>query len=594
MNFGCKRRVGRFLCLLAVGFWLPVLAGTSSGAMESKNSSGKKVTLQFQGMEIVEVLKILAEEAGFNVAAGKNVSGRVNLFVKEVDPWEVLEVILKSNDLAYERQGQILSIVTRQEYETLHGMPFQDRRVLRSVAPRYSKAGDLGRALAQVKSNIGRVISDEATNTLILMDSPDLVEQMVKLASEMDQPLETRVFSLNHGSVKTLGPALQDAVTKNLGKLLLDERTNRIVVTDTPDSLERIARVVEAFDARSMEVFIDAKILQVSLSDKFQLGIDWEVLARENITVKGPNALNLTSGGSLKIAQAALNGAGDYKTLVEALRTFGSTRILSEPRLMVVNNQEAKILVGSKEPYVTTQISQTGTGTAVTAEAVNFIDVGVKMHVTPAVTRDGFVQMKIRPEISSKTGVLTTSQKNEIPIVESTEAETVLIVEDGGTVILGGLIKDENSLDEQRIPLLGDIPILGLPFRSTKKTVKRTELVVFLTPHIVTGQRNEPAPEPDAGDSPRDESAYRDALIQRIQAVAGVQASAEGVRGSADVSFMLTPDGHLKNFPEVTRADKEELRRLAKQAVFVASPFPAFPPELGKEPRSFQVAVRYE
>ena len=594
MSFGCKQRIRGFLCLLAAGFWLPVLAGTPAGAAEPGNPSGKKVTLQFQGMEIVEVLKILAEEAGFNVVAGRDVSGRVTLFVKEVDPWEVLEVILRANDLAYERQGQILSILTRREYETLYGSPFQDRRVFRSVVVRYTKAADLSRALAQVKSNIGRVIADEATNTLIFMDSPDLVEQMEKLVRQMDQPLETRVFSLNYSAVKTLGPVLQEMITPNLGKLLLDERTNRIMVTDTPDTLKRITQAAEAFDARPTQVLIDAKILQISLSDKFQLGIDWGALARENITVKGLNALNLTSGGSLKIAQAALNDEGDYSVLIEALRTFGKTRIISEPRITVVNNQEAKILVGTKEPYVTTQISQAGTGTAVTAEAVNFIDVGVKLYVTPTIARDGFVQMKIRPEISSKTGTLTTSQKNEIPIVETAEAETVLMVQDGGMVILGGLIKEEHSLDQQRIPLLGDIPILGAPFRSTKNTMKRTELVVFLTPRVVTGMRNEAAPALGSGDLPRDEAAYRGALVQQIQAIAGVQASVEKTRGNATISFTLTPDGHLKHSPEVVQADQEELRSLARQAVLVAAPFPVFPSEFGKESRNFKIVIRYE
>ena len=525
--------------------------------------------------------------------AGKNVSGRVNLFVKEVDPWEVLEVILRANDLAYERQGQILSIVTRQEYEALYGMPFQDRRVLRSVAPRYSKAGDLSRALAQIKSNVGRVIADETTNTLILMDSPDLVEQMEKLIRQMDQPLETRVFSLNYSSVKILGPVLQEVVTKNLGRLLLDERTNRIAVTDTPDNLERIAQVLEAFDARSTQVLIDAKILQISLSDKFQLGIDWEALVRENITIKGPNALNLTSGGSLKIAKAALSHAGDYKTLIEALRTFGSTRILSEPRIMAVNNQEAKILVGAKEPYVTTQISQTGTGTAVTAETVNFIDVGVKLYVTPTIARDGFIQMKIRPEISSKTGVLTTSQKNEVPIVESTEAETVLMVEDGGMVILGGLIKDEHSLDQQRIPLLGDIPILGIPFRSTKKTVKRTELVVFLTPRIVTGGRGERPAGPEAVSAERSEMDYETLVADKIRDVVRLQTLLEKGEGAVTVQFTVASDGRIQGSPTVLRTDGKSLGSLAQQAVFAASPFPSFTGKSAKELRTFRVSLNY-
>ena len=258
-----------------------------------------------------------------------------------------------------------------------------------------------------------------------------------------------------------------------------------------------------------------------------------------------------------------------------------------------MNNQEAKILVGSKEPYVTTQISQTGTGTAVTAESVNFIDVGVKLFVTPSIARDGFVQMKIRPEISSRTGTLTTAQKNEIPIVETTEAETVVMVEDGNVVILGGLIKDEVSRDEQRVPILGDIPILGIPFRSTKKTVKRTELVLFLTPHIITGgaPRPEEAAEKSAQEGGWD---YEEQLSHRIQKVVEIQRLLEKPKGQVIIEFTLNPDGRIWGVPKVVSADPEDLGHLARQAVLAASPFVPFPPGLGNKARTFKVSLDYE
>ncbi len=228
-------------------------------------SAPGKVTLQFQGMDIVEVLKILAEQAGFDLVAGKNVSGRATLFLKEVDPWEALEVVLAANELAYEKRGEILTIMTQRDYELLHGQPFQDRRVLKSFMPRYAKAADLSRALAQIKSNIGRVVADEATNTLILMDTPDLVEQMFQLSQQMDQPVESRVFSLNNAPVKGLVPSIQETLTKGVGRLSVDERSNQLVVTDTPARLKDIAQIIQAFDERSTEVLIDAKILQVIL-----------------------------------------------------------------------------------------------------------------------------------------------------------------------------------------------------------------------------------------------------------------------------------------------------------------------------------------
>ncbi len=450
--------------------------------------------------------------------------------------------------------------------------------------------------LSQVKSDIGRVIVDESTNTLILMEAPPLIYRMDKLAHQMDQPLETRVFALNNSPVKTMVLLIQEAVTKGMGKVAMDERTNQVMVTDYPAKLEELARMIKAFDERSLEVFIEAKILQVSLSDKFQLGIDWQDFLSKQLKLQGLTGLGLTSGGRIIFSSLDKKRAGEAEIVLEALRTYGDTRILSEPRLTVVNNQEAKILVGSKEPYVTTQISQAGTGTAITAEQVSFIDVGVKLFVTPTITRDGFVQMKIRPEVSSKMGTLTTSQKNDIPIVETAEAETVLLVESGGTVILGGLIKDEVSSDQNRIPVLGDIPLLGRVFRTNKETTKRTELVVFLTPRIVSGTLREQAvdalrvsPEVET-----DGAGYYSMLMESVQRVANTQARPAETKGTVVVEFTVASTGRLEGPPRVVDSEMKKLNSFAKQAVISAAPFPRFPIRFEKGAKTFKVPITYE
>ena len=171
----------------------------------------------------------------------------------------------------------------------------------------------------------------------------------------------------------------------------------------------------------------------------------------------------------------------------DALETVGETNILSAPRIMVVNNKEAKILVGSTEPYVTTTTTTPSAGPTTTAESVNFIDVGVKLYVTPTIHEDDFITMKIKPEVSSVTSNLTTSNNNTIPIVETSEAETTVNVKDGVTVIIGGLIKEETINTTKQIPFLGKIPVLGMIFRSTNNSTSKTEIVIFLTPRIVTG-----------------------------------------------------------------------------------------------------------
>jgi len=475
------------LVLLAAALSL----GAGPAAPGPAAAVGPRVTLAVSGMDVLVVLKDLAEQAQLNLVASKNVTGKVTLFVKDVPLDDALDLILVANELAAERRGDLLYVMPAREYELTYGRPYRDQRIVKVLPLQYAKAAPVSTVLAQAKSTIGKVIVDEGSNTLFLVDAPEAVEQMRAMVAAMDQPTERRTVVLNYAKAKDLAPKIQEVLTKGLGAMQADDRANAVIVTDTPAKLLEIEAMLQTFDQRSRQVLIEAKIVQIALSDKFQMGVDWTSLANKFITVKGLGALNLASGGQLKLATPDMTTRGDYRVVLEALRIFGDTKILSEPRITALNGQEAKILVGSKEPYVTQSTSQAGTGTAVTAEQVTFLDVGVKLFVTPTIAQDGYVQLKIRPEVSAKTGTLTTSQKNEIPIVETSEAETTLLVQDGATLILGGLMKDEKSKDHQRIPLLGDIPILGYLFRTTKDTTKRTELLVFLTPHIVTGARGE-------------------------------------------------------------------------------------------------------
>ena len=172
---------------------------------------------------------------------------------------------------------------------------------------------------------------------------------------------------------------------------------------------------------------------------------------------------------------------------LEALETIGDTNTLSSPSIIAVNNQEAKILVGSTEPYVTTTTTTPASGPTTTAESVNFIDVGVKLYVTPTIHRDNFVTLNIKPEVSTVTSTITTSNNNTIPIVDTSEAETIVMVKSGVTIIIGGLIKEERIESINKVPLLGDVPLLGMAFRNDDLLVRKTETVIFLTPTIISG-----------------------------------------------------------------------------------------------------------
>jgi type II secretory pathway component GspD/PulD (secretin) len=160
----------------------------------------------------------------------------------------------------------------------------------------------------------------------------------------------------------------------------------------------------------------------------------------------------------------------------------------------VVNNQEAKILVGSAEPYVTSTVTTSASGPNTTAESVIFLEVGVKLYVTPTISNDGFITMKIKPEVSAVTDSLTTSNNNQIPIVSTSEAETTVMIKDGVSIIIGGLIKEEKVHMVKGVPMLGRIPLIGAAFRSESDSVKKTEIAIFLRATIIKGDTAEKVP----------------------------------------------------------------------------------------------------
>lgn len=449
--------------------------------------AGGKISLDIKGMDVVDVLKMLASRSGVNIVVGKNVAGRVTLFLKNVAVQDAFELVLLSNELAYEKKGDIINVMTQKDYETLYGERYSDKKDTRILQLKNAKASDVARSLTQIKTSIGKVVADEASNTIALIDVPDRIKEMEEFIKSSDSPIGTEVFGLNYASADKLQPKLQEVLTKGVGVLSVDERTNKIAVTDYPDKLDEIAKIISAFDERMPQVLIDAQIIEIKPSDKFEMGVDWDFWIKRHFDMR--MALPAGTANRLFIGSPAsdtVTNPGDHKAVIDLLQTIGDTKILSSPRITALNNQEARILVGTKDAYITSTTSQADT-TAVTAQSVNFVDVGIKLYVTPTINRVGFVTMKLRPEISSavRTDITSDGKITQIPIVTTSEAETSVMVKDGLTILIGGLKKDSRTKTVKKIPVVGDIPFLGALFRSTIDDLQTTELVILLTPHIV-------------------------------------------------------------------------------------------------------------
>jgi general secretion pathway protein D len=459
------------------------------GGLAKPAGLAKRLSLELRAMDVLAVLKFLAEQGDFNVVPGKNVGGRVSLAVKDISIQDALDIIALTNELAYVVQNRVIHVMTEADYQKLFGSPFADQREVKTVHLQYADAGTVATVLGNVKSTVGRVVADPATRTIILIDVPDKVAQMVTAVEGMDRAaqLQTKPFELRYGKAADVKPEVEKALTPKLGAVRLDKRTNTLVVTDLASQMQDIQRIIRAFDRRTREVVIQAKIVEVRLEDRLQIGIDWEVLFRAMVNVDMrqifPVQPAITTGGKLILGTFA---SDNWRAVLDLLQSVGKTNILSTPQIAVVENEEAKILVGTKQAYVTSAVTQTQQA-ATTAEQVTFVDVGLQFKVAPTINDEGFVTMKIRPEVSSVTSELRTAAGNVIPIVDTSSAETTVMVKDGNTVVIAGLIKEERTDTARKFPILGDIPILGFFFRSRNDSALKTELLFFLTPTIFSG-----------------------------------------------------------------------------------------------------------
>ncbi len=444
--------------------------------------------LDLKDVDIADVLKLISQKSGLNIVVGNNVAGKVTLYLKSVTAIDVLDIIAKTNDLAYIQENRLVHVMAGADYERNYGRKFfkKTKTILQRL--NYISIAEVVPMLERMKSPGGVILADARSGTISLNDMPENILDMVAFIREIDVPRMTQVFDLTYAKAEDLGERINFILTPMVGSMRFDKRTNKISVTDIPDKIREIEQMINAFDVKEQQVAIEAKIIQVILSDQFQMGVDWQAVLNSQHDLKIEGKMDIL-GATQKFGRMSICTLADdnYQAMMEALETFGRTQNLSNPHIMVVNNQEAKILIGSSVPYVTSTTTTPATGSTTTAETINFIEVGVKLYVTPTVHKDGFVTLKIKPEVSSVTRNVTTSNNNTIPVVETSEAETTVVVKDGVTIVIGGLIKDEKINTDSRVPFLGSIPLVGGAFRNKDHLTRKTELVIFLTPRIVSG-----------------------------------------------------------------------------------------------------------
>lgn len=622
-----------------------------------------RISLDLKGLDIVEVIKILAAKKNLSVVLGANVKGKVTIFLKDVDVMDAFDIILVSNELAYDRRGDIIYVMTQREYEDIYGERYLNKKEAALFRLKYCQVAEVAKALNQMKSKVGKVIADDVSNTVIAIDGPASIAQMKDAVQSMDVPTVTKIFELKYAKAADLKTNITDSLTKGIGSIRIDERTNKIVITDLESKMGQMSEMIAAFDARLQQVLIESKIVSITLDDRLKFGIDWQSfitklnheVMKKSIDIK--SLFEIATAGSLnpgfQLILGSLNSSQDYAIMIQALKTIGDTNLLSSPRITAINNQEAKIMVGKSQPYATNTTTVPAAGGATVGTSLTFLDIGVKLFVTPTINKDGLISMKIKPEVSSSTTNYTYgSPATTVPVIETTQAETSVMVRDGTTIIIGGLIKDERTKSINKVPILGSIPWVGLLFQKIDDHVTKQEIVVFLTPHIITGmddyldqpktapvgeegyfttsdrtafERRYPTPiDPSMfsrGDEARIAKYNQEQRGEQYLPVKGMQTTAipsgmeeynfivknriagvvaakkpnwfSPLKGNASVTFVLSPDGKLASGPEVLDSSDRKAGAEAVKFVRRAAPFPAFPDSAEKSDKRFSVNLSF-
>jgi general secretion pathway protein D len=282
----------------------------------------------------------------------------------------------------------------------------------------------------------------------------------------------------------------------------VDPETRQIIVITDEETNLQISQVVTNLDRPKPQVLIKVVFVEVTHADGSEIGVEGgyggnsgnaaDVFGLSGLSQIATNVQKNVLGQPVQSFNPTPPGAGlyqvlgqDYQVTLRAIASTGKAKVLSRPSILARNNQPATILVGQSVPLVTDVSFSTFSGLPI--NSISYTDVGIILKVTPFITSDGQVEMIVAPEISSvsATDSVTISEGVQAPVIDKRSADTVVVTPDGQTVIIGGLIADRKTELVNKIPILGDLPWLGFFFRSTTKKEVKTELLIFLTPHIV-------------------------------------------------------------------------------------------------------------
>ncbi|ENT0705102.1 type IV pilus secretin PilQ [Neisseria gonorrhoeae] len=436
---------------------LPKKQNLESGGVNNapKTFTGRKISLDFQDVEIRTILQILAKESGMNIVASDSVNGKMTLSLKDV-PWDqALDLVMQARNLDMRQQGNIVNIAPRDELLAKDKAFLQAEKDIADLGALYSQNFQL------------KYKNVEEFRSILRLDNADTT-----------------------GNRNTL--------VSGRGSVLIDPATNTLIVTDTRSVIEKFRKLIDELDVPAQQVMIEARIVDAADGFSRDLGVKFGATGRKKLknetSAFGWGVNSGFGGGDKWEAQTKINlpvaAAANSISLVRAIssgalnlelsasESLSKTKTLANPRVLTQNRKEAKIESGYEIPFTVTTAS--GGGNSTNTELKKAV---LGLTVTPNITPDGQIIMTVK--INKDSPAQCASGSNTILCISTKSLNTQAMVENGGTLIVGGIYEENNGNTLTKVPLLGDIPVIGNLFKTRRKKTDRRELLIFITPRII-------------------------------------------------------------------------------------------------------------
>ena len=373
------------------------------------------------------------------------------------------------------------------------------RKILSAFAIKHKINIVMAQAVSgKVSVHLHQVTQDKALNAITMAggfsyrkhDDVYYIYKPKEAADPQSENIQIRIFKLKYAGIDSVQKILEDIPGMRMIKI--HEPTKTVIVEDTLENIKKIETIISFWDTAPKQVLIEAKILEVTLTEDMSMGVNWgQILGDVRIgtggfssaaaaTAEGVSPVSADVAGVFANIITAAGSRHQFTAAINALQTKTRINTLSTPKILAIHNEEASVQVGGKQGYKVSKISE-----GIVFESIEFIDTGTILKITPYINDDGNILLKVQPSISG--AVL----EEGIPVVSTTEVSTWLLAKNGETVFIGGLIQNAKTKTSNSIPCLGSIPGLGLLFGRTFRGMAKSELIILITPTIFYARQNQ-------------------------------------------------------------------------------------------------------